>query len=244
MAAWSDRLSIRVLRSERGLSRGRNAALAAALADLGPNEAAESCVVAFPDDDCWYSDGVISSVAAILSRHPEISGVTARSVNERNLPSATRSPSTPLELTPRNLFRGSVGISYCIFLRLKVVQDVGFFDETLGVGSGTPWGAGEESDYLLRAMRQGARLCYEPSICVHHPDKAAIPDPSRFLAYARGHGRVLRLHGYSWIIVAKDVCVALAAFVAKSVLKRHIMYSYLYRAWGYVAGYSQSARRS
>jgi GT2 family glycosyltransferase len=244
ITAWSDRLSIRVVRSARGLSRGRNAALSAALADLDPNGNAENCIVAFPDDDCWYSDGVISSVAAVLSHRPEIAGVTARSVNEHNLPSAARSPSASLELTPRNLFRGSMGISYCIFLRLSVVQSVGFFDETLGVGSGTPWGAGEESDYLLRAMRHGARLRYEPSIYVHHPDKAAMPDPSRFLTYARGHGRVLRLHGYSWLVVVKDVSVALIAFVAKSILKRHIMYSYLYRAWGYVAGYSQSARRS
>jgi len=238
VSAYSDRLSIRVVRSERGLSRGRNAALAAALAELDPEEAEKNCIIAFPDDDCWYPRDVFSKVAAFFSSRAEISGVTARSVNEKGVPSAASSPDAPKELTARNLFRGSMGISYCIFLRFKVVQSVGLFDETLGVGSGTPWGAGEESDYLLRAMRQGARLCYEPDILVHHPDKAAISDSSRFLAYARGHGRVLRLNGYSWATVAKDVFVALAAFTVKSALKRHIMYPYLYRAWGYIAGYS------
>lgn len=238
VSAWSDRLSIVAVRSPRGLSRGRNAALAAALAELDPEEAEKDCIVAFPDDDCWYPRDALSKVAAFFSRRPEISGVTARSVNERGAPSAAQSPDVPLELTPRNLFRGSAGISYCIFLRFRVIQEVGLFDETLGVGSGTPWGAGEESDYLLRAIRQGARICYEPDIRVYHPDKAAISDPSRFLAYARGHGRVLRLNGYSWVTVAKDVLVALAAFTVKSVLKRHIMYPYLYRAWGYIAGYS------
>jgi GT2 family glycosyltransferase len=238
VSAWSDRLSIRVVRSTRGLSRGRNAALAVALAELDPQEAQKNCIVAFPDDDCWYSGDVLSKVSAVFSRRPEISGITARSVNEKGIPSAARSPGMPLELTARNLFRGSMGISYCIFLRFQVVQAVGLFDETLGVGSGTPWGAGEESDYLLRAIRQGARLWYQPDIHVHHPDKGPMSDPSRFLAYARGHGRVLRLNGYSWITVAKDVFVALAAFLVKSALKRHIMYPYLYRAWGYIAGYS------
>ncbi len=238
ISAWSERLAIRVVRSGRGLSRGRNAALAAAMAELDPQDAGHDCIVAFPDDDCWYPGDVLSKVSAILGRRSEISGITARSVNERGVPSAARSPGVPLELTPGNLFRGSMGISYCIFLRLAVVRKVGSFDETLGVGSGTPWGAGEESDYLLRAIRHGARLRYDPDIHVYHPDKTAVPDPSRLLAYARGHGRVLRLNGYSWITVAKDVCVALLAFIVKSVLQRHLMYPYLYRAWGYIAGYS------
>jgi GT2 family glycosyltransferase len=238
VSAWSERLSIRIVRSDRGLSRGRNAALAAALADLDPEAAQEDCIVAFPDDDCWYPGDVLSKVSAVFSRRPEISGITARSVNERGVPSATRSPGVPLELTPGNLFHGDMGISYCIFLRLAVVRKVGSFDETLGVGSGTPWGAGEESDYLLRAIRHGARLHYDPGIHIYHPDKTAVPDPSRLLAYARGHGRVLRLNGYSCITVAKDVFVALGAFIVKSALKRQIMYPYLYRAWGYIAGYS------
>jgi GT2 family glycosyltransferase len=237
LSEWSERLSIRVVRSEPGLSRGRNAALKTALADLGPEKDHKDCIVAFPDDDCWYSNEVLPKVASILAQRPEASGITARSVNERGVPSAASSPNTKMELTPRNLFRGSMGISYCIFLRLEVVRRVGFFNETLGVGSGTPWGAGEESDYLLRAMRQGARIFYEPAIQVHHPDKAPLSDPLRFLSYARGHGRVLRLNGYSWGRVGKDVFVALAAFLVKSVREKHLLYPYLYRAWGYITGY-------
>ena len=235
ITAWAKLLSIRVVRSERGLSRGRNAALAAALAEI--QTVAEDCIVAFPDDDCWYSPGILSEVTKLFSADPGLSGVTVRSVNENGLPSAARSPAATQELTRSNLFLGSIGISYCIFLRLKLVREVGLFNDTLGVGSGTPWGAGEESDYLLRAIQRGARIYYEPKLRVHHPDKAATSDPSRFLAYARGHGRVLRLNGYSWVTVAQDVCVALAAFLIKSVISGHIMYSYLYRAWGYIAGY-------
>lgn len=238
ISAWSGRLSIRVVRSALGLSRGRNAALAAAIAELGPGGSDNNCIVSFPDDDCWYSDNVLAKVAAVFTENPGVSGVTARSLNESGVPSAATSPNHQLEVTPHNVFRGSMGISYCIFLRLAVVREVGSFDETLGVGSGTPWGAGEESDYLLRAIRRGARIRYDPDIHIYHPDKTAQSDPMRLLAYARGHGRVLRLNGYSWATVAKDVLVALAAFVVKSVLRRHIMYPYLYRAWGYIAGYS------
>jgi GT2 family glycosyltransferase len=238
ISAWSERLSIRVVRSTIGLSRGRNAALAAAMAELGPEVSENNCIVGFPDDDCWYSDDVLAKVAAAFTRYPDVSGVTARSLNESGAPSAATSPNHQLEVTSRNVFRGSMGISYCIFLRLAVVKKVGSFDETLGVGSGTPWGAGEESDYLLRAIRYGARLHYDPDIHIYHPDKTALEDPSLLLAYARGHGRVLRLNGYSWATVAKDVFVALAAFIVKSVSRGRIMYPYLYRAWGYIIGYN------
>lgn len=238
ISEWSERVSIRVVRSKGGISKGRNAALTAALAELALGDSSGECIVALPDDDCWYSSEVFSKVATFLACRPEASGVTGRSVNELGAPSAMSSPGTQIELTPRNLFQGSMAISYCIFLRLDVVRTVGLFNETLGVGSGSPWGAGEESDYLLRAIRQGARFFYEPDIHIHHPDKAPLSDPLRFLSYARGHGRVLRLHGYPWATVAKDVFVALGAFLVKSMTERHLMYPYLYRAWGYIAGYS------
>ena len=50
------------------------------------------------------------------------------------------------------MFRGG-RISFTIFLRRRVVERVGEFDETLGVGAGTPYGSCEESDYLIRAVK-------------------------------------------------------------------------------------------
>ena len=38
----------------------------------------------------------------------------------------------------------------------------------LGVGSGTPMGSGEETDYLLRALEQGFRIRFEPDLVVFH----------------------------------------------------------------------------
>src|SRR4029078_4597421 len=49
-----------------------------------------------------------------------------------------------------------------------VVAGVGPFDERLGLGSGTPWSSGEELDYVLRAIRSGARVVYDPAVRVTH----------------------------------------------------------------------------
>ena len=49
-----------------------------------------------------------------------------------------------------------------------VVERVGAFDERLGLGSPEPWSSGEETDYLIRAVRAGARIEYDPSLVVRH----------------------------------------------------------------------------
>jgi GT2 family glycosyltransferase len=235
LASWKSRLGIEVVHSDRGLSRGRNAAIKAALREFGSQTG--KCYVAFPDDDCWYTPKVLSNVLAEFEANPGISVIAARSITETGRPTARSSPEHAVELNRHNLFRGSMAISYCIFLELEVVERVGLFDPTLGVGSGTVWGAGEESDYLLRALELGYRLKYLPDLKVVHPDKTVAATGLRFLAYARGHGRVLRLNGYHPWVVAKDVFVALVAFVIKSLAGRRLASAYLYRALGYLQGY-------
>jgi len=235
LALWKSRLEIEVVHSERGLSRGRNAGIAAALDEFSSQTS--KCYVAFPDDDCWYTPKVLSNVLAEFNANPGIAVIAARSITENGSPTARSSPEYPVELNRNNLFRGSMAISYCIFLELEVVERVGLFDPTLGVGSGTVWGAGEESDYLLRALKLGYRLKYLPNLKVVHPDKTIAATGLRFLAYARGHGRVLRLNGYHPWVVVRDVFVALAAFAIKSIAGRRWASLYLYRALGYLQGY-------
>jgi GT2 family glycosyltransferase len=239
--AWKRRFPITVVRSDRGLSRGRNAALTAALQDT--SQKGQSHIVAFPDDDCWYAPDVLNRVAALFSSDSWLSGLTVRSMSEDGRPSARTSPAQVVTLDRENLFVGSMGISYCIFLRQPVVEKVGAFDGSLGVGSGSPWGAGEESDYLLRAMASGSKLRYEPGIHVFHPDKSGEATGARFLAYARGHGRVLRLNGYSWSKVLKEVVIAFLAFIYRSLKSRKIAVPYLYRGIGYLQGYAHAAPR-
>jgi glycosyltransferase involved in cell wall biosynthesis len=224
------------VQSPRGLSRGRNAGLRVALARESA-VGADQEIVAFPDDDCWYEPDTLEKVAAALRDHPELAGVTVRSMDQHGAPSARRSPSQWRDLSLNNVLKDDVGISYCIFVRRSFVEAVGEFDESLGVGSGTDWGAGEESDFLIRGLKRGLRLAYNPEIFVSHPRKDAEDNTGRFLSYARGHGRVLRKNGYSWFYLARDTSRALAAMVVKSVLSGRIASGYVSRVRGYLEGY-------
>jgi hypothetical protein len=85
-----------------------------------------------------------------------------------------------------------------LFYRRSLIGDLRF-DESLGIGAGTRWGSGEETDYLIRAMRRGP-VFYDPAIVLGHPQWAAAPyaEKTRQKAYSYGvgMGHVLRTHGY------------------------------------------------
>jgi glycosyltransferase involved in cell wall biosynthesis len=176
-------LSILHLRSAPGISRARNVALPHVEAD----------VVAFPDDDCWYPPDLLERVTALLSANQQWDGVSGRAVDADGRPSTGSDDTRPTMLTRYNLW-DRVG-SYRLFLRRRVIDTVGRFDEMLGVGSSGPWGGGEDLDYALRAVDAGHLLYYEPSLVVFHPrrrETGSEPDPADGYRYGMGMGRVLR----------------------------------------------------
>ena len=114
-----------VLRSRPGLSRARNVALAHLQAD----------VVAFPDDDCVYPDGLLEAVAVELSRRPDLDGIGGMAADPDGRPSG-RWPERRCTIELETLWNRAN--SHTIFLRRDLIERVGSFDESLGLGAGTP----------------------------------------------------------------------------------------------------------
>lgn len=173
-------LGIERLRAPGGLSNARNAALPQLRADL----------IAFPDDDCTFPSDLLERVAARFAADPSLDGLTGR---------ATDSPSwkdDPATLTRDNLWNRA--ISFTIFLRRAIVEQVGTFDEALGL----PASSGEEIDYLIRALDLGARIEYDPTMVVSHPEKER---DLRTIGARDGAsiGYILRKHRYPFQTVAR-----------------------------------------
>jgi glycosyltransferase involved in cell wall biosynthesis len=188
LAPYRDRISLQLVESARGLSRARNVGL----------RQVTGGVVSFPDDDCWYPPDLLQRVADTLERNPTWDGVTGRTIDESARSSVMLWQKEPGLITRENVWRTAITVT--IFLRRALVERVGFFDETLSLGSGTPWGSGDETDYVLRALAAGFTLGYDPSIVVYHEN----PNPpfsrsaaKRAYGYGMGSSRVLRMHGYS-----------------------------------------------
>ena len=187
LAPYRDRIRLQVVESARGLSRARNAGLRQVAGD----------VVSFPDDDCWYPPDLLQRVADTLERNPAWDGVAGRTIDESARSSLLLWQKQPGLITRENVWRTAITVT--IFLRQALVERVGFFDETLSLGSGTPWGSGDETDYVLRALAAGFTLGYDPRIVVYH--ESPNPPFSRSAArraygYGMGNSRVLRMHGY------------------------------------------------
>jgi len=229
---------IRRYRSAPGLSRARNVGLRYATGD----------VIAFPDDDCWYPDGLLSYVATRLQAQPSLDGLTGRFVDGAGRAEGRWLPHSQT-LNRFNVWRGA--ISFSIFLRRPLVERIGGFDEALGVGAGTPWGAGEETDFLLRGMKEGGRIDFDRDLVLHHPVKTADFGPAaieRQSRYEAGFGRVIRRGGFPlwyfpWVCsrtVAGSLLALCQGRVAQARFKWHSVLARVH-GWRHGAALSSTA---
>lgn len=197
------------LRSTRGLSRARNAGLAYVEAPL----------VAFPDDDCRYPPDLLERVARRFGSDRNLDGLSGRAADDDGRV-AGRWPTEAARITPDIVWH--TANSHTIFLRRNLVQRVGSFDEALGLGAGTPWASGEEIDYLVRALRLGARIEYDPALVVVHPAKPVTIDELVSLGRRDGAsvGYILGANAYPpRTIVRMLVRPALGALVSLALLQ-------------------------
>lgn len=178
-------LQIVRIRAERGLARARNAALGSLAADI----------VAFPDDDCTYPPGLLERVARRFAEDPSLDGLSGSAKSSEGDADASWARE-PAVLDADNLWNRV--ISFGIFLRRDVVERVGAFDETLGLGSGSLWSSGEEVEYVLRAIQARTRIEYDPSLVVTHAVKRYTPTELRAVGLRDGAsiGWILRRHRY------------------------------------------------
>lgn len=195
LAPYAQALDIRHVRSEKGLSRARNVGLGHCRAKI----------VAFPDDDCWYPDALVEKILSMFDVDAQAGVITGRTVDAAGADSLGLFLDADATITKSNVWLS--GNSNSLFIRTEIARKIGGFDETLGVGASTPFKSGEETDFLLRALATGARGLYRRDLRVHH-DQAPVGGAggvARAQDYARGFGRVLRLHDYGAAYLAMRV---------------------------------------
>ena len=222
-------VQLEILRSAPGLSRARNVALAHVHAD----------VVAFPDDDCIYPPGLLARVANRFASDPRLGGLCGRAADADGR-SAASWKSDGATLTSANVWNRA--ISFAIFLRRDVVERVGTFDERLGLGSGEPWSSGEEIDFLIRAVRGGARIEYDPSLVVVHELRA--DDAEIGARDGASVGYLLRKHEYGPRVLTRMLVRPAGGFLVSLVRRdRERARYHLAALGGRIRGY-RGAKRS
>lgn len=163
---------------ERGLSLARNVGIKYATGDI----------IAFPDDDCVYSEGILTFLNKFFLDNKNVDFVTFRLRDKDSLEDANLKwydKDTPI--TYKNIFR--TVISPSIFVRVKNINDI-YFDENLGVGR--RFGSGEESDMILELIYRGYNGLYLNNFIIYHPNKKE--SLNKIYSYGLGYGATIKKH--------------------------------------------------
>jgi len=185
--------NIRHIRTEKpGVSRARNIGIKSLNGDI----------VAFPDDDCWYTEELLDKVIKIFREQTDWDGISGSMCDDEGGLGPGNFASAPGYINKFNVWRRAN--TNTIFLRRDVIENAGGFDELLGPGAGTCWAASEDIDYLLRIIENKHCLYYCPDLKIGHLDPARNYDSTavkRGYSYGCGMGCVMEKHGYPvWFI--------------------------------------------
>lgn len=180
--AYAQSLQIRIVQvPNKGVSQARNALLPLATGKY----------VAFPDDDCFYNPDTLHRVQDFFATHLHVHVIQA----SWSAPGCSRSAVAPALGTRYSIFKR--GETYVQFFRKEAVDHIGPFDPVIGPGTGLPYGCGEDTDYLLRAIEVGLTVMHVPSVHVRHNEvdvAAAKENIQKISSYAVGRMYVLHKH--------------------------------------------------
>lgn len=195
----------------RGAARARNKGLPYASGKF----------ITFPDDDCWYTPNLLPLVQHYFETEPEFTGFTGRFDDGLGQSEGGGSFDGGWSMQRALLDKYNVwfnAIEFTMFFHRDAFYKTGGFLADIGVGAGTPWGAGEGTDLLLRMLKMDYKIQYRPEIKMHHPVKAASYDEEalkRQISYELGIGYVMRLNDYPfWYFPLRTLRSLASSFVA------------------------------
>ena len=146
-------------------------------------------ILAFPDDDCFYSEDVVERVLETFQLRPVLAGISGTwfdSISGRMVMGGKHGTFA----TRFNVWSSVTNLT--IFLRKEMVYSVNGYSECFGLGSGVFEG-GEETDLVLKVLESGGKILYTPRIRIwHRQDKYVLNNPSKQLGYEESWGALFR----------------------------------------------------
>lgn len=150
-------------------------------------------VVAFPDDDCWYSEDLIRDVFAYFSDNAFCNILCTNVMDPSNNKTYGGRPiGITVPIDSKNVFSYPISVGIFIRIRERLIKHI-FFDETLGAG--TDIGSGEETDLIYRLIKNNEKCIYVGNIFVYHPvvdSNYRLEDISKCYKYGVGFGYLTR----------------------------------------------------
>jgi glycosyltransferase involved in cell wall biosynthesis len=152
-------------------------------------------IVAFPDDDCWYTPSLLANVDQWFREQNRYSIFAVGAEDEAGVRSGNRWIQSSCDLHPINVFRTTFCSS--LFIRNTEQTHEAFFDETIGPGGTSSFGCGDETDFVLQLMGMGQRGRFDRTWHICHARRDMLSSSisqKRATSYGGGMGYVLRKH--------------------------------------------------
>lgn len=163
---------------QAGLSAGRN---------LGLKYSTKNWVW-FLDDDAIISTSISKDIEEVLHENEKKAVILYGTVRELE----SKKPFIKRSIQTRKLHFWNFDsvCSVALIFNRKIFEELGGFDEKFGVGA--TLGAGEESDVIIRALKNKVNIAYLNKLVVYHPK--AIRKSSKLFSYGLGVGALYRKH--------------------------------------------------
>lgn len=188
-----------------GLARARNRGLAEARGDI----------IAMTDDDCLVAPDYFSKLKAFFDRAsgPVVVGGRIDLGDPRDLPITIKPDPVAAVARPNRIPVGFIMGANLAFDRRAWLK-LGLFDERFGAGA--PFVSAEDTDFLVRALKAGVPVQYEPSIVVRHFHGRRLVDDARKLSagYSFGDGALFAKHALTTPFIVR----AMAGAVVRTAL--------------------------
>ena len=168
----------------KGASRSRN---------FGAKQAV-SALIAFPYDDCLYPPRLIENITKLFQKKEEFETVLTAKIEPSEI--SSRLSKTSLNYSwvtsSLDLFKAKASTSN-IFARKSKLKSLPFiFNENIGPGANTPWASDEETDLLIRLLKQGIKIIKLKELSIAHHSLQV--SPARSLKYGMGRFEVISTH--------------------------------------------------
>ena len=182
---WSAKLPVIHKRVNfKGASRSRN---------FGAKQAM-SALIAFPDDDCLYPPRLLENIIRLFQQKEEIETILTAKIEPSEISSCLSEPSLNYSqvTSSLDLFKAKAETSN-IFARKSKLESLPYiFNEDIGPGANTPWASNEETDLLIRLLKEGTKIIKLKELSIAHHSLQV--SPTRSLKYGMGRFEVILTH--------------------------------------------------
>ena len=146
-------------------------------------------IIAFPDDDCIFTERTIELVAQTFFDNPSVDVIIGHKPINEDTSSDKRIKPKPIK-TVLNLFNAKAETSNIFCKKGLTLKMPTLFNECIGPGDQTSVISNEETDLLVRMLRENAKIVLCTGIQIdHHSSQVSF---KRSLKYAEGRYELIR----------------------------------------------------